>query len=155
MTASQRIAALDDLAAEDLCQSAASALTILVDVINEETTLLRAGRVHEAAALTNRKIALAQDYVGWARAVQRQASRLKQEAPEPAETLRRMHESLATQLADNLKVIATAKAVTEDLLGDVARQLAAGPQAKTYGATGALRPQKAAPNRGLSVNRAL
>ena len=41
------------------------------------------------------------------------------------ERLRSGHERLATQMAENLKVIATARAVTEDLLTDVATAIGA------------------------------
>ena len=43
MTAAARLAALDSLPADELCQLAESALTALVNVMNQETTLLRAG----------------------------------------------------------------------------------------------------------------
>jgi hypothetical protein len=155
MTAAQRLAALDDLVATDLCTRAADALTVLIGVINEETTLLRAGRVRDATALTARKAELAQDYVTWSRTVQRQASRLKVEAPEALADLQHLHESLATQLAENLRVIASAKAVTEDLLGDVARAVGAANRPRTYGATGTLAQPAQAGARGLAVNRAL
>jgi hypothetical protein len=155
MTAAQRLAALDDLAATDLCARAAEALTVLIEVINEETTLLRAGRVRDATALTARKAELAQDYVGWSRAVQRQASRLKAEAPDALAALQHQHEALATQLAENLRVIASARAVTEDLLGDVARAVGAADRARTYGAAGTLAAPTETGARGLAVNRAL
>lgn len=153
--AAQRIAAIDELDAETLCARADAALTILVGVLNEETTLLRAGRYREATTLTNRKTELAQDYVVWARAVQRQAARLRREAPAAVDALRGRHESFTTQLAENLRVIATARNVTEDLLTDVARAIDKSGRPTTYGAGGAIAARPASPTRGLAVNRAL
>ena len=72
MTAAARLAALDSLPADDLCRMAEVALSALVDVMNQETTLLRAGHMRQAGALTPEKTRLAQDYVSFARAVQRQ-----------------------------------------------------------------------------------
>ena len=155
MTAAARLAALDSLPADDLCRMAEIALAALVDVMNQETTLLRAGHMRQAGALTAEKARLAQDYVGFARAVQRQGERLKAEAPQAVERLRLGHESLATQMAENLRVLATARTVTEDLLTDVARVVGQQNRAKTYGRGGAITADPAASARGIAVNRAL
>ena len=154
MTAAQRIAALDDLPASELIASTETTLGALVTIINEETTLLRAGRHREAGALTADKTRLAQDYVSLSRAVQRQLERLKAEAPDDVLMLRSGHDRLATQLAENLKVIATARAVTEDLLTDVAERVARAQRPKTYGASGELNGSSG-PTGGIAVNRAL
>ncbi len=155
MTAAERLAALEDLDTATLCDRAESALSALVEIMNRETTLLRAGHMREAGELTAEKTKLAQDYVTIARAVQRVAPRLKAEAPERVDTLRRGHEALATQMAENLRVLATARNVTESLLADVARQVGAAQQPKTYTAPGAPKTRAEDIGKGLSVNRAL
>ena len=155
MTAAARLAALDGLPADELCRMAEIALSALVDVMNQETTLLRAGHMRQASALTPEKARLAQDYVGFARAVQRQGERLRTEAPQAVERLRLGHESLATQMAENLRVLATARMVTEDLLTDVAKIVGQQNQAKTYGRGGAITADPAASARGIAINRAL
>ncbi len=71
MSAAERIAALDGLAPAELCRRTGAALAALVEVMNAETTLLRAHRYREATGLTAEKTQLAQDYVGLSRAVQR------------------------------------------------------------------------------------
>jgi flagellar biosynthesis/type III secretory pathway chaperone len=153
MTAAQRIAAIDELPATELCDRAMSALDQLVSVMNEETTLLRAGRMKDASVLTGEKTALAQDYVGLVRSIQRQTARLLKEAPDAVRQLRAGHERLATQLAENLRALSTAKNVTEDILTDVAQAVGQKNQTRTYGATGQMSnaPQVA---RGIAVNRA-
>lgn len=155
MTAAARLAALDSLPADDLCRMAETALAALVDVMNQETTLLRAGHTRQASALTPEKTRLAQDYVGFARSVQRQAARLKIEAPAALDRLRLGHESLATQMAENLRVLATARMVTEDLLTDVAKIVGQQDRARTYGRGGAITATPEASARGIAVNRAL
>lgn len=153
MTAAQRIAAIDELPAAELCNRAMAALDQLVSVMNEETTLLRAGRLKEASALTGNKTALAQDYVGLVRSIQRQTSRLLKEAPGEVRMLRTGHERLATQMAENLRALSTAKAVTEDILTDVAQTVGQKQQARTYGATGKV-ATNAPVARGIAINRA-
>lgn len=155
MTAAARLAALDAMAAEELCRLAETALSALVDVTNQETTLLRAGHMREASKLTPEKTGLAQDYVTLARAVQRQNQRLAAEAPAALDRLRAGHESLATQMAENLRVLATAKTVTEDVLTDVARMVGQQDRARTYGTAGRVATDPSSAARGITVNRAL
>ena len=154
MSAAERLAALDDLPARDLMAFTEGTLRALVEVMNKETTLLCAARHREAMDLGAEKTRLAQDYVTYSRAVQRQLERLKVEAPADVARLKLGHERLATQMAENLKVIATVRSVTEDLLTDVAQHVARAARPKTYGAGG----EVAAPaglTRGIAVNRAL
>lgn len=155
MTAAARLAALDSLPADELCRMAEIALAALVDVMNQETTLLRAGHMRQAGTLTPEKTRLAQDYVGFARSVQRQGERLRREAPQAVERLRLGHESLATQMAENLRVLATARTVTEDLLTDVAKIVGQQNRAKTYGRAGTVAAEPAASAKGIAINRAL
>lgn len=155
MTAADRLAAYETLDAATLCDRAEAALGALVEVMNRETTFLRAGHVKEASALTAEKTQLAQDYVTIARAVQRASERLKAEAPDRVERLRRGHEALATQMAENLRVLATAKSVTEDLLGDVARKMREQDAPKTYSIPGQKPAKTPAATNGLSINKAL
>ncbi|RUT33135.1 hypothetical protein EMQ25_08410 [Arsenicitalea aurantiaca] len=155
MTAADRLAALDALPADTLCTRAEHALKALVEVMNEETTLLRAGHFRRASALTPTKAQYAQDYVGFSRAIQRQLGRLRREAPDRLATLQTGHERLALQMAENLRVIATARNVTEDLLGDVARTVGAQARTRTYGARGTVGSDPAQPARGIAINRAL
>jgi len=155
MTAASRLAALDSLPAEELCSMAETTLSALVDVMNQETTLLRAGHIREAGTLTPDKTRLAQDYVSFARSVQRQGERLKDQAPAALERLRQGHDRLATQMAENLRVLATARMVTEDILTDVAKVVGQQDKARTYGRAGTIAADPASMARGIAVNRAL
>jgi hypothetical protein len=143
MTAAARLAALDSLPADDLCQMAEVALAALVDIMNQETVLLRTGHIKQASTLTPDKTRLAQDYVGFARAVQRQGDRLRAEAPKAIDRLKQGHESLA------------ARTVTEDLLTDVAQIVGQQNKAKTYGRAGAVASDPASSARGIAVNRSM
>ncbi|MDB5622301.1 MAG: flagellar protein FlgN [Devosia sp.] len=155
MTAAARLAARDSLSAEELCHNAEAALSALVDVMNKETTLLRAGHLRQAGTLTPDKTRLAQDYVGFARSIQRQGERLKHEAPAALDRLRLGHEQLATQMAENLRVLATARTVADDLLSDVSTLVGQQSRATTYGRAGTVVADPAHAARGIAVNRAL
>ena len=156
MTAAERLAALDDLDAAELCRRTEAGLASLVEVMNAETTLLRAYRYREAGELTAQKTQLAQDYVTLARAVQRRLPQLREQAPAEVEQLSRGHESLATQMAENLRVIATARHVTETLLSDVSSSLGSQKRTTTYNAGGVLNaPPRSAAASGIAINRAL
>ncbi|MBU1176575.1 MAG: hypothetical protein KKH72_14325 [Alphaproteobacteria bacterium] len=154
MTAAQRIETLDRSDPAELCAKTDQALTRLVDILSRETMLLRAGKLSDAAGLAAGKTQAAEDYTVLARAVQRQAERLHVAIPDQLDRLKRRHESLATQMAENLRVLATARTVAEDLLADVARAVGAEQGNKTYGATGATPPAKSQAA-GLAINRAL
>ena len=149
ITAAERLAALDNLPATELCRRALSVLDSLV------TTMLRAGRFRETGPVTAEKTALAQDYVGLVRSIQRQTGRLLKEAPDDVRLLRAGHERLATQMAENLRVLATARTVTDEILTDVAQAVGERSQAKTYGAGGEVTQNRAPLARGIAINRAL
>jgi hypothetical protein len=155
MTAAARLAARDALSAAELCHNAEAALTALVDVMNQETMLLRAGHLRQAGSLTADKARLAQDYVEFARSIQRETPRLRAEAPEALDRLRLGHEQLATQMAENLRVLATARSVTEDLLSDVANVVGQQNRAHTYGRSGTVTSDPRHAARGIAINRAL
>jgi hypothetical protein len=58
-------------------------------------------------------------------------------------------------MAENLRVLATARTVTEDLLTDVAKIVGQQSKAKTYGRAGTLAADPASSARGIAINRAL
>lgn len=154
MTAAQRLEDLDRTDPKELCARTDIALARLVEILSRETMLLRAGKLREAGLLAANKTLAAEDYTVLARSVQRRAARLAEVAPEQLARLKKRHESFATQMAENLRVLATARAVTEDLLEDVAKTVGAEQTNRTYGATGTAPPPKASAA-GLSINRAL
>lgn len=153
--AAERLAELDKMPGRDLIARVEETLNALVAIMNQETTLLRAGHVKDAGLLTSDKTRLAQDYVGLSRAVQRQLFRLRDEVPNELARLRLGHERLATQMAENLRVIATARDVTESVLTDVAETMGAQNRTKTYGANGNVQSTAGGHARGIAINRAL
>jgi hypothetical protein len=137
---------------EEVCAEAHQTLTRLVDVMNNETTLLRAGRLLEASELAAPKAELAQKYVGLARAIQHNTKFLKENAPHLLVELQKHQSALATQMAENMRVLATAKSLSEEIVGDVAAKLGQVQKPKTYGGNGAA-AAKVQSFQGVSINK--
>ncbi len=154
-TAGARIESQRNMDAPTLCRTTNSALQNLANIMNQETTLLRNGHYEEASKLSEQKALIAQEYVGLARVVQHQASRLNEQAPAELRLLQAEHEKLATQMAENLRVLATAKTVTQNLLNDVATSVGQAEAPKTYGVSGQINSKGAGHAHGISINRSL
>lgn len=137
---------------EDVCADAHDTLTKLVDIMNNETTLLQAGRLIEASECAGPKAELAQKYVGLARAIQHNTDILKETAPHLLMDLQKHQTALTTQMAENMRVLATAKSLSEEIVGDVAAQLGQIQKPKTYGDNGAHR-QMTQSFHGVSINK--
>ncbi len=155
MNAAERISQLDKLDANELCDKANEKLSALVDIMNKETILLREGHLKEAGELSAEKTQLSQDYVVLARAVKRASERLKRQAPKKLIKLQQQHESFATQMAENLRVLASAKKVAEDILTDVAKTVGKNSKPKTYDTSGHISNRNVELARGLSIDKAL
>ncbi len=154
MTAANRIETLDNIDPAQLCAMTEEALIRLVDILSRETMLLRAGKFAEAGLLVADKTQAAEDYTVLARTIQRRSEALLDAVPDLMARLKKRHESLATQMADNLRVLATARAVAEDLLEDVAKTVGVQQTNQTYSSKGSAPPPKSHAS-GLSINRAL
>lgn len=140
---------------ENVCSEADLALRALVDIMNEETTLLRRGKISEASELAAQKADLAQKYVGLARAIQSNAAELKVKVPHLLQKLQQGQIALATQMAENMRVLATAKALSEDIVNSVAKQLGQQNQTSAYGASGRGTKGTAESIKGVSINATL
>ncbi len=141
--------------ARALCASTETVLNNLVDIMNQETVLLRAGRYEQAAQIGAQKAEIAQKYVALARIIQNENERLRQQAPAEMKNLVAGHEKLATQMAENLRVLATARDVTQTLLSDVANSVGRTRQPNTYGTSGQLSTTDSRHANGIAINRAL
>jgi hypothetical protein len=133
----------------------AALLQKLTGVIEEETVLVHAGRIRNAAALEPAKAELAGRLFAAGEQLKLNAKFLLQAAPAPCTALARVQEAFRAVLQKNMMVLATAHAVSEGIMrrlsGDLARK--ASPQ--VYGASG----RTAAPNpkhgKPLAISRTL
>jgi len=141
--------------AENLVRHLLAAMDALVATVEQETTLVRSGRLKEAVALETTKSELARLYAADTAQVKANLPVLSKQVPDLLAALRQHHDTFNALLQINLTVLATAHAVSEGLIrgahGEVARKNA--PQ--TYGKSGrptALSRSAATP---VSVSRTL
>ena len=118
-----------------------AAIDALAPVLEEETALVRAGRLAEAAALQPRKAELAASYLTAGRRLRNDAARRGAPAPAALAAARERHDALRALLQMNMTVIATAHAVAEGLIRGAVAEASRRKAPSTYGAAG--RPREA------------
>jgi hypothetical protein len=141
--------------AENLVRHLLAAMDALVATVEQETNLVRAGKLKDALALDTAKSELARLYAADTAQVKANLPVLSQQVPDLLAALRQHHDTFNALLQINLTVLATAHAVSEGLIrgahGEVARKNA--PQ--TYGNSGRpVAPPKSAAV-PVSVSRSL
>jgi hypothetical protein len=112
----------------------ADVMNQLGEIIDQETALVRAGRLAAAAAIAERKRELAGAFMAYA--ARMRASFLPPRVPGLIEELRTQHERFRARLQVNLVVLTTARAVVESIVRGVSSQLARRSSPQTYGAGG-------------------
>jgi hypothetical protein len=122
--------------AEQLANHFNQIMETLLDVVEEETELVRAGRLTDAAKLERSKTELAQLYLADAAQVKSFGPVLRQSMPDLLASLRQRHDTFRALLQINLTVLATAHAVAEGLVRGVSGELARRAMPQTYGASG-------------------
>jgi hypothetical protein len=133
----------------------AEAMTSLLAVLDEETQLVRAGRISEVATIEPKKTEFARRYVVDAGAVRANALYLARETPREFDDLRRRHEQFRAVLQINLAVLATAHAVSEGIIRGAAGELARKAAPQTYGASGRTSAPGAKTCQPVAVSRKL
>lgn len=127
----------------------------LLETIERETALVRAGSLREAANLEPAKNDLAREYQSGAAWIKRNKDYLSRNLPELMRALGRRHDEFKALLQINLTVLATAHAVSESIIRGVSGELARKHAPQTYGASGKSTtpgPRAAQP---ISVSRTL
>lgn len=108
----------------------------LLNTVEQETELVRDGKLAEATALVAEKSELASRYLADTTRLKANAAAISETLPNTLSQLQQRHDLFRALLQINLAVLATAHAVSEGIIrgavGEVARK--AGPQ--TYGASG-------------------
>jgi hypothetical protein len=139
----------------DVMADLSATMDDIVRIVQEETELVRAGRLADATALQATKTELANRYYAGARQLSAMVKTLPaSEAPALAD-LTRKHEQFHALLQINLTVLATAHAVSEGIMRGVSEEIARKSSPSTYGAHGrpnAPRPGAAQP---LAISRVL
>jgi hypothetical protein len=129
-----QIRSVDD--AENLCQTLESRIDALEAVIREETDLLATAHLRDAFALFDRKLMEAQSYERSLAAFRANSVALARYRPQGLERVKLRRASLETILESNLRTLQTLKSVSENLLRNVAKEVAQKTSLQTYGASG-------------------
>jgi hypothetical protein len=148
-------AAVSPADAEALMGRLMQAMDGLLDMIEEETALVRTGRLREAASIQHTKGDFARSYVTDMTRLAVSRAALAKAAPDKVEAFRRRHAQFHDLLRTNMTVLATAHAVSEDIIRGVSGELARKAAPQTYGSTG--RPSAPGPSaiQPLAVSRSL
>jgi len=141
--------------AEALTAHFIAVMDTLIATVQQETELVRAGRLGAAASLAKAKGDLTRLYIADALRLRASHARLAQVAPDTIEALRQRHDNFRTLLQINLTVLATAHAVSEGIVRGVSGEIARRSTPQTYGSTGRAHApsRRAAPP--LAVSRTL
>ena len=141
--------------ARKLAESLMDVMNALLSVIESETELVRAGKLREPMQFEPNKAELSRRYVAVVGQMKASQKYLSQAAPDLLKTLHRHHDVFRSMLQVNLTVLATAHAVSENIVRGVNAEMQRRNMPNTYTAAGrrdAPGPRQATP---LSVSRSL
>ncbi|HVZ54359.1 MAG TPA: hypothetical protein VG986_20510 [Pseudolabrys sp.] len=147
------IAGADD--AERALANLGTIMDSLIDTVAEETTRVRAGRLRQAAELTDTKVELARRYTTECERIKAARDIVVRSLPDALNRLRQRHAAFHAMLQTNLTVLATAHAVSEGIVRGVSEELARKQTPSTYGAHGRANAPNPRAGQPLSVSRTL
>ena len=141
--------------AEALFSRLFQVMPVLMEIVERETALIRAGHLIEAMRLEPRKTQLSSLYLADAARVKASSPYLNQNMPARCRELRRKHDELHAQFRINLTVLATAHAVSEGIIRGVARELARKASPKTYSMSGRTGVARVSAVQPVAISRVL
>ncbi|HXF88553.1 MAG TPA: hypothetical protein VNK48_09395 [Xanthobacteraceae bacterium] len=127
----------------------------MLAVIEQETALVRAGKLSAAAHLAPGKTELAQLYLTDTQRLKAGKNFLRQTGKDVLDALRTRHERVQAAVQTNLTVLATAHAVSEGIMRGVSERLARKSMPETYGASGRTAEPSARQAPALTLSRIL
>ena len=149
------VAILSAADGQKLMRDLAETMDALLVIVEEETTLVRAGRVDQAALLEPQKSALASRYLAACEKLKVHGKALAAQWPQEIAELKRRHEMFQPLLKINLTVLATAHAVSEGIIRGVAGELTRKAAPQTYGVSGRATAPAPSAAHPVSVSRTL
>ena len=127
----------------------------LIGVVEEETKLVRAGRLAEVTRLRAEKTNLARLYLADAARLQASHGYLSKAIPGVLPVLRERHNTFRSILQINLTVLATAHAVAEGIIRGVSEEINRKAAPQVYGASGRQTAPSKRAAQPLAVSRVL
>ena len=122
--------------AENLVRHLLAAMDALVATVEQETSLVRAGKLKQAATLESTKTELGRLYATDTAQVKANLATLSEHVPDLLAALRKQHETFNALLQINLTVLATAHAVSEGLIRGAHAEVTRKNAPQTYGNSG-------------------
>jgi hypothetical protein len=127
----------------------------LVGTVEQETALVGAGKLVEAAKLEPAKTDLSNMYVADTARIKASQVYLDRVRPAMAKELRQRHDLFRAVLQMNLTVLATAHAVSEGIMRGVSAELARKATPQAYGASGHATTPSAGARQPLTLSSVL
>jgi hypothetical protein len=145
----------DQTEAQQVIGHLSDVMDALLALVEEETKLVRLGRLTEVGALAEKKTKLARLYLSDTSRLQASQPYLTKTVPGVLQVLRERHNTFRGMLQINLTVLATAHAVAEGIIRGVSDEINRNTAPQVYGASGRQAvppPRNAQP---LAVSRVL
>jgi hypothetical protein len=139
----------------ELADQLIGVMSDLLAVIEQETELVRAGRLQEAMTHGPKKTELSHHYVVAVGRLKASQASMQQSAPELLATLHRHHDVFRAMLKVNLTVLATAHAISEKIVRGVNAEIQRRNIPNTYTAAGRRAVPSSRHIRPLAVSRSL
>ena len=127
----------------------------LLGLVDEETKLVRVGRLTEVARLAEKKSNLARLYLADTARLQASTPYLSKTVPGVLRVLRERHNTFRAMLQINLTVLATAHALAESIIRGVSDEINRNSAPQVYGASGHQSAPPARTARPLALSRVL
>jgi hypothetical protein len=140
---------------ETLIKHLLEVMDALVGTVEQETALVRAGKLVEAAKLEPVKTDLSNMYVADTARIKASQIYLNRVRPAMTKELRQRHDLFRAVLQMNLTVLATAHAVSEGIMRGVSAELARKATPQAYGASGHATTPSAGARQPLTLSRVL
>jgi flagellar biosynthesis/type III secretory pathway chaperone len=128
-------------------------LEVLLSIVEEETELVRNGRIVDVARLEPKKAELAGQYYAMTQRLKANAKFLSATMPDKVAELRHRHDVFRSLLQINLTVLATAHAVSEGIVRGVAGEITRKAAPQTYGVSGRANAPAANAARPVAISR--
>jgi hypothetical protein len=140
---------------EALMRHLMEVMDALLAMIEDETALVRVGKLADAAKIEAGKTELSGLYLTGVARFKASRVYLDRVTPKLAAELRRRHELFRAVLQMNLTVLATAHAVSESIMRGVSAELARKATPQAYGASGRATKPNPAAMQPLTLSRVL
>jgi hypothetical protein len=125
----------------------------LITLIEEETALVRDGRLYAATDLTQRKNDLLGRYLQRRTRLKREFSTLARLLPEALPPIKERHVAHMESVRANLAALSIAREVAEGIVRTVASDIGRRAAPRTYGRNGRTPPPTWAASSGIAINR--